>query len=91
MLSDTEQRNQVEIQRDKNQLQKLYVFVGDEPIKGKITVTPTNKGKKVEHKGMKIELIGQIGTVHFLGVSQFNQNFSMIEETTMNLLPYALS
>ena len=40
----------------------LYVFSGNETIAGKVYVTPSG-GKKLEHTGIKIELIGQVGTL----------------------------
>lgn len=39
-------------------VEELVIFQGDESIKGEVTVIP--KGKKLEHIGIKMELIGQI-------------------------------
>jgi len=36
---------------------ELVIFQGDEPIRGEVTVIP--KSKKLEHIGIKIELVGQ--------------------------------
>lgn len=58
-LNDAETRTRVDIPRDKG-TESLFLFVGDDPVSGIVTVEPQN-GKKIEHKGIKIELIGQIG------------------------------
>jgi len=39
-------------------VEELVIFQGTEPIRGEVTLIP--KGKKVEHLGIKVELIGQI-------------------------------
>lgn len=40
----------------------------DDPVVGTVKITP-KKGKKLEHKGIKIELIGQIGLRQLMIVS----------------------
>lgn len=39
--------------------EQMYLFTGSDTVAG--TVSVKTKGKKIEHIGMKIELIGQIG------------------------------
>ena len=41
-------------------MEKLFVYSGNDPIKGSVIISPQNS-KKIDHKGIKIELIGQIG------------------------------
>lgn len=61
---DDEDHPQVEIPKEKGP-EKLYLFIGNQPVKGKVTIEP-HHGKKIEHKGIKIELIGQIGNSYIL-------------------------
>mmetsp|Transcript_12966 Transcript_12966/g.33085 ORF Transcript_12966/g.33085 Transcript_12966/m.33085 type:complete len:297 (-) Transcript_12966:1204-2094(-) len=46
------------VKHEGGSIEELVIFQGDEPIRGEVTVVP--KGKKVEHIGIKIELVGQI-------------------------------
>jgi len=59
ILEGQENRKTVDIPTDKG-MQELLVYSDSEPVKGQIRVRPT---KKVEHLGMKVELIGEIGTL----------------------------
>jgi len=52
-------RTEVEIKRAKGILEKLLVYSGDDIIKGNVIIS-FGQAKKLEHKGIKIELIGQI-------------------------------
>lgn len=52
----------MEIPTDKG-IQQLLVYSDSEPVKGQVRVRPS---KKIEHLGMKVELIGEIGMfVHY--------------------------
>jgi len=46
------------LRRDNN-LEKFFLFVGDEPVSGAVSIKLFG-GKKLEHTGIKVELIGQI-------------------------------
>jgi len=50
----------VEVTQDKGKVEKLYLFLGNEPVSGNVTVTLKEKVKKIEHTGIKVEFIGQI-------------------------------
>lgn len=41
--------------------QKIPIYTGDEPVSGTVSLTLPS-GKKVEHEGIKLELVGEIGT-----------------------------
>lgn len=58
-LLDVEGRKMVEISTDKG-TQKLYVYSGNEPVKGRVKVA-VKKGDTIEHQGMRVDFIGQIG------------------------------
>lgn len=45
--------------------QKLYLFASDQPVAGTIEINLPDNGKKVDHTGIKAELIGQIGMFCF--------------------------
>ena len=59
-LLGVENRKTVEVNTEKG-TQKLYLYVGNEPVKGKVHVKLTKEGKKVEHQGMRVDFIGHIG------------------------------
>jgi len=58
-------RKAIQVQTDKGP-QKLLVYTSDEPIKGVIK-TSVKQGKKIDHKGIKVELVGQIEVVYDRG------------------------
>lgn len=64
-LNDVENRRTVEVAQDKGKVEKLYLFLGNEGVSGKVTVTMKEKTKKIEHQGIKVEFIGQIGMMFF--------------------------
>lgn len=59
-LLGVENRKTVEVNTEKG-TQKLYLYVGNEPVKGRVNVKLTKEGKKVDHQGMRVDFIGQIG------------------------------
>jgi len=65
VLEHQESRKTTTIQTDKGP-QKLLVYTQEEPIKGVIKVS-VKPGKKIEHKGIKVELLGQIEVVYDRG------------------------
>eukprot|EP01123_Difflugia_compressa_P009372 TRINITY_DN3088_c0_g1_i1.p1 TRINITY_DN3088_c0_g1~~TRINITY_DN3088_c0_g1_i1.p1 ORF type:complete len:359 (+),score=67.39 TRINITY_DN3088_c0_g1_i1:190-1266(+) len=60
-----ESRKMILVQTEKGP-QKLLVYTDNEPIKGTVKVD-VKSGKKIEHKGIKVELIGQIEVVYDRG------------------------
>lgn len=59
-FADAETRSIIELQRENGTNEKLFLFIGNEPVKGNIQIIVPD-GKQLEHKGVKVELIGQIG------------------------------
>lgn len=59
-LKRAEQRN------ENGEIEQLYLFTNEDTIAGKVHVK-FNKAKKIEHIGMKIELIGQIELLYDRG------------------------
>ncbi|KAL6061248.1 Vacuolar protein sorting-associated protein 26 [Balamuthia mandrillaris] len=57
-LADSDTRKHIEVQLD-NGSEKLPLYIGNESVKGVARVIP-KEGKKLEHQGITIELIGQI-------------------------------
>jgi len=45
--------------------QQCLVFLSDDPIKGSVRVNP--KDKKIEHNGIKVDMIGEIEVVYDRG------------------------
>jgi len=58
VLDDIDNRKHIDIQTD-NATEKLPLYIGNESVKGIAKVIP-KEGKKLEHQGIILELIGQI-------------------------------
>ncbi|KAK4384815.1 Vacuolar protein sorting-associated protein 26B [Sesamum angolense] len=58
-FSDAKSRKQVPLKKENGQTIVVPLFQSQENITGKISVEPIS-GKKVEHNGIKVELLGQI-------------------------------
>ncbi|MCL7035102.1 hypothetical protein MKW94_010535 [Papaver nudicaule] len=58
-LSDGRTRKQVPLKKDNGQTITVPLFQSQENIVGEVSIEPVH-GKKVEHQGVKIELLGQI-------------------------------
>eukprot|EP00727_Mastigamoeba_balamuthi_P011064 m51a1_g6580 Vacuolar protein sorting 26 (348) ;mRNA; r:209091-211318 len=59
-LADAETRSKVVVNQEKGKSEELYRFIGNEDVKGAVTIKLSTKGKRFEHSGIKIEFIGQI-------------------------------
>lgn len=59
-LSDAERRKKVEVRNEEGKKDRLYLYYDGETVSGTVHIRP--KGKKLEHQGIKVEFIGQIGT-----------------------------
>lgn len=66
ILNNVENRRTVEVAQDKGKPEKLYLFLGNEGVSGKVVVQLKDKVKKIEHTGIKVEFIGQIGMFMFV-------------------------
>ena len=62
-LADGGERKTVDLTYEKGKVEKLFFFIGNDDVVGDVTITPS-PGKKIEHQGMKIEFIGQIGNFY---------------------------
>lgn len=58
-FADGKNRKQVPLKKENGQTIMVPLFQSQENISGKISIEPV-LGKKVEHNGVKIELLGQI-------------------------------
>ena len=61
VLNDAETRKKVEHKTEDGKKDKYFLFYDGETVSGKVNVTLKNPGKRLEHYGIKIEFIGQIG------------------------------
>ncbi|KAK9293150.1 hypothetical protein L1049_021136 [Liquidambar formosana] len=82
-FSDGKTRKQVPVKKENGQTAMVPLFHSQENIAGKISIEPI-QGKKVEHNGVKIELLGQIGA---LLLQVFNMRCTLTEATFMTLPP----
>eukprot|EP00271_Cylindrocystis_brebissonii_P002834 TRINITY_DN13610_c0_g1_i1.p1 TRINITY_DN13610_c0_g1~~TRINITY_DN13610_c0_g1_i1.p1 ORF type:complete len:299 (-),score=55.85 TRINITY_DN13610_c0_g1_i1:1444-2340(-) len=58
-FEDAETRKQAQVKRDNGQIDLVPLFQGQETVSGVVFLEPL-PGKRVEHTGIKIELLGQI-------------------------------
>ncbi|XVE58309.1 hypothetical protein DITRI_Ditri04bG0159900 [Diplodiscus trichospermus] len=58
-FSDGKTRKQVPVKKENGQTVMVPLFQSQENISGKISIEPF-QGKKIEHNGVKVELLGQI-------------------------------
>lgn len=66
-FKDQETLPVVEYKNENGEMEKLFMFTGNQTVAGNVHVTLGKSGKKVEHIGMKIELIGQIELLYDRG------------------------
>lgn len=59
VLDDSATRKQAEIKTEDGKKERLFLFYDGESITGKVNVNL--KGRKLEHQGIRIEFVGQIG------------------------------
>lgn len=59
-LEGSDERKMAEIRGEKG-TQRLPMYEGTEPVKGSVTAS-VKGSQKIEHQGIKVELIGEIGT-----------------------------
>ncbi|CAN1346541.1 Vacuolar protein sorting-associated protein 26A, partial [Linum perenne] len=60
VFADRRSRKQVPLKKENGQIATVPLYQSQENIAGEVVVEPT-QGKKIEHNGIKIELLGQIG------------------------------
>lgn len=61
VLNDAETRKQAEHTSEDGKKDRYFLFYDGETVSGKVSVTLKHPGKRLEHTGIKIEFIGQIG------------------------------
>lgn len=61
VLNDVETRKKAEHKSEDGKKDKYFLFYDGETVSGKVNVTLKYPGKRLEHNGIKIEFIGQIG------------------------------
>ncbi len=66
VLNDAETRKKAEHKTEDGKKDKYFLFYDGETVSGKLNVTMKNPGKRLEHQGIKIEFIGQIGKLQRL-------------------------
>lgn len=61
VLNDAETRKKAEHKSEDGRKDKYFVFYDGETVAGKVNITLKYPGKRLEHNGIKIEFVGQIG------------------------------
>lgn len=64
VLNDAETRKKAEHKTEDGKKDKYFLFYDGETVSGKVNVTLKNPGKRLEHQGIKIEFVGQIGRLN---------------------------
>lgn len=60
-----EERRHVEVKVDRDRREKLPLYFDGESISGKVSIR-LKDGKRLEHNGIKVEFVGDIGTLPLL-------------------------
>lgn len=61
VLSDAESRRRVEHKTEEGKKEKYFLFYDGETVSGRVVLTLKYPNKRLEHQGIKVEFIGQIG------------------------------
>lgn len=61
LLNDAESRKRAEHKTEDGKKEKYFLFYDGETVSGKVSLSLKNPNKRLEHQGIKIEFIGQIG------------------------------
>lgn len=61
VLSDAESRKRAEHKTEDGKKEKYFLFYDGETVSGKVSLSLKHPNKRLEHQGIKIEFIGQIG------------------------------
>lgn len=60
VFDDADKRKVAEVKTDDGKKEKLLLYYDGETVSGRVNVTLRKPGSKLEHQGIKVELIGQI-------------------------------
>lgn len=63
-MTGADKRKQVEVKNEDGKREKLFLYFDGETVSGKVHVVPKIPGKKLDHNGIKIEFLGQIGNLY---------------------------
>ena len=61
VLEDEETRTKVPVLLEDDGKEYQHLFYDGDNVSGKVTIKLKQEGKKLEHQGIKIEFLGQIG------------------------------
>lgn len=61
VLSDAESRRRVEHKTEEGKKEKYFLFYDGETVSGRVILTLKHPNRRLEHQGIKVEFIGQIG------------------------------
>lgn len=61
LLNDADSRRRAEHKTEDGKKDKYFLFYDGETVAGKVSLALKNPNKRLEHQGIKVEFIGQIG------------------------------
>ena len=64
-LEDEETRKWVDVRNEEGGTDRLPLYYDGDTVSGKVTIN-LKSGKKLEHKGIRVTFVGQIGTLLIL-------------------------
>ncbi|XP_031618685.1 vacuolar protein sorting-associated protein 26B-like isoform X2 [Contarinia nasturtii] len=78
VFDDSESRKLAEVKTEDGKKEKYLLYYDGETVSGKVNVTLKKPGSKLEHQGIKVELIGQIELYYDRG--NHHEFVSMVKE-----------
>lgn len=78
VFDDIESRKSAEVKTEDGKKEKYLLYYDGETVSGKVNVTLKKPGSKLEHQGIKVELIGQIELYYDRG--NHHEFVSMVKE-----------
>ena len=64
-LSEVEKRRKVDVKNEEGKKEKLLLYLDGETVAGSVSINL--KGRKLEHHGIRVEFVGQIGEWRYYG------------------------
>lgn len=78
LFDESESRKLAEVKTEEGKKEKYLLYYDGETVSGKVNVTLKKPGSKLEHQGIKVELIGQIELYYDRG--NHHEFVSMVKE-----------
>lgn len=91
VLSDAETKKKVEHKTEDGKKDKYFLFYDGETVSGKVNVTLKNPGKRLEHQGIKVEFVGQIGRMKLKDAFTNDSTVSPVQSSSCQLVDLSIN